>query len=788
MGRFMKKEIVILFAVYCVAVCIARFTTWLNPAVVLLFLAVTLLLRLLCFRSRRWMAIAMVVCAGLGFVRTAQLNNTAYYIPTEFINKTVYVEGVVQETTEAAEYCTYILQPERMYALTAEKTAVDAPVDFKLSVLVRERYAARAPYASGDRIMVRGTLEAPDAPENEGDFDYALWHKTNGVYAIIKTDEAYTRYLGAAQVNWITRAAYAVRRYASACFEQYIGGDSGALLSGIVLSERKNISADLQSAIQKAGLSHICVASGMHVSMLCGFLLWLLSRLRMPRKVSYLICVLLMHFFALLVGNGVSMQRAVLMFDFSVLAYFTRGDEDRVYTCVCVAFVMLLMQPLYLFSIGFLLSFASVFGILIFSERLQRVLLRLLKRKMLANAVAVSLCAQLATLPILAAGFHELPLYGILYNLLIPWLCGPLMLLAGVLLALGGICLPAAKGIGFLLRLVLTCMCEGIEAVHVLPFATVAIGMPNVLHYVLYYTIVLGIWVCIEKKSNFAGICRLVMTVCCVGLMCINLVGSFYARLHFINVGEGDSALLRMPHGLEILLDGGGNGYKEKSVGEETLMPYLKSHGVHDIDYAIVSHYDTDHADGILYVCENMRVKNLILPYRHPNYSTENKTRLEHCAAEHNIRVHYMQGGDCMTLPGGVVLEALGPDEQMLERRLSENDLSLVLRISYGDTRVLFTGDIEKLAEKRLVNGGAQLQAQILKVAHHGSNTSSTNLFLQKVNAQYAVVSAGEPAKTQHPTQRVRLALQRFGAEMYNTAEAGDIVFYLTRRGVCWIQ
>lgn len=780
----MKKEIILLFAVYCIAVLAARHIAWIDAGIAVLFLALILLARLCLFRSRRWMAVALVVCAGLGFVRTVNLNNTSHYIPSEFIDKTVYVEGVVQEITEDTDYCRYILQPEHMYVLTTEGTSVEAPVDFKISVLVRERYKARVPYACGDRILVRGKLEVPRGAENEGDFDYALWNKTNGVYATIKTDEAYTRCFGKANINWLYRTAYGVRQRASESFARYIGGDEGALLSGIVLSERKNISAELQTAIRKSGLSHICVASGMHVSMLCGFLLWLLSRLRVPRKISYVLCVLFVHFFALMLGNGASMQRAALMFDLGVLAYFTRGDEERVYTCLCAAFIMLLIQPLYLFSIGFLLSFASVFGILIFGEKLRSYFVRVLKWKPLASALAISLCAQAATMPILAAMFHELPIYAVLYNLLIPWLCAPLMLLSGVVLAVGSVFPLAGHWIGFVLRVLMLCVCKVIETVNVLPFSTVAVSMPNVLHCILYYAILFGIWMCVCKKNRYARLCQYTMAVCCIGLACISLIGSFYAKLHFINVGEGDSALLRMPYGLNVLIDGGGNEYQATSVGEKTLLPYLKSHGVQEIDYAIVSHYDTDHAEGVLYVCENMRVKNLILPYRHPSYSVENKTRLENCAAERNIRVHYMQGGDCMTMPGGLLLEALGPDKQMLERRLTENDLSLVLRVSYGETSMLFTGDIEKLAEKRLVTGDASLQAQILKVAHHGSDTSSAHPFLEKVGARYAVVSAGERKRE----QRALNALRRLGAEVYNTAEAGDVTFYFTRRGVSRVQ
>ena len=188
-----------------------------------------------------------------------------------------------------------------------------------------------------------------------------------------------------------------------------------------------------------------------------------------------------------------------------------------------------------------------------------------------------------------------------------------------------------------------------------------------------------------------------------------------------------------------------------------------------------------------VYLCENMRVRNLVLPYRHPKYTSENKTRLEVRAAERSIRLHYVQSGDIICLPGDLCIEVLAPDEKMLQRRLTENNLSLVMRVRYGDTSVLFTGDVEKLAETRLLKSGADVRTQILKVAHHGSGTSTLPQFLEATEARYAVISAGEYDVAKHPAKRVYRALVGSGAEVYNTATSGDITFCFTRRGVCWI-
>lgn len=783
----MKREVLLLFSVYVLSLFTAKVFPQPDMGIVVIFLLIIFLLRMFVFRSRRVFAVVLLLCAGLGFARTAYLNNPMRFVPGEFFGKTVYVCGTVQEVAEDDDYCQYTIQPEEVYVLTTEEQRIYAPVDYKISVTVYERYATIAPYAYGDRIRVRGTLKLPEGPENTGAFDYALWHRTNGVYACIRTDEANTKYIGEAKIGVLQRMVHAVRDYAKESFKTYIGGENSAILSGIMLSDRTGMSEELRSAVNTAGLSHLFVASGMHLSLLCGLLLFLLSKLRLPRAVSLLICALLMHFFALVVGGGASIQRAVLMFDFSVLAYLTRGDEDRLYSCMCVAFLMLLLQPLYLFSTGFLLSFACVFGILFLERPMRRILNRICKWKALGEMLSIGLCAQVFTLPIVATCFHALPLYSVLYNLLIGWLVAPLMVLGGTLLAFAGFWPLAAQGIGFVLKLILSAVGKVILSVQYLPLALVTAETPGLFGCLLYYALVFAVWACISKKEKYALLFGKAIHVCMLVLTIGSIVGCFYAKLYFLNVGEGDCALLSMPYGLNVLVDGGGVPREYNNVGEETVLPYLRSRGICELDYAVVSHYDTDHVDGVLYLCENMRVRNLILPYRHPKYISENKSRLEACAAERGIRLHYVRSGDIIDLPGDLCIEVLAPDEEMLKRRLAENNLSLVMRVRYGDMRVLFTGDVEKLAEKRLLESGADVQTEILKVAHHGSTTSTMPQFLEATDARYAVISAGDYEVAKHPSKRVYRALVSSGTEVYNTATSGDIAFCFTRRGVCWI-
>ncbi len=785
----MKRNILILCGVYCLSVCAAVTFSWLDTGVVFVFLALVSVIYFFCFRGRRIFALLLILCAAFGFTHTAYRNNAANFMPAEFEALTVYVQGIVQETKRGDKYCYYVILPQKISIDTVRGIPIHAYPKAKLAVTVYEKDGMQQPYTYGDRLALRGTFMLPDTPDNEGAFDFGMWNKTDGIYGAIITDETCVQYVDRVKSNPIERAAYKVRSCITECIETYIGADAGGLLAGILISDRSGISEELSDAITKSGLSHMCVASGMHVAVLSGILFWLFSRLRLKRVIYYPLSGLVLGFFALVVGGGASIMRAVLMFHFCAVAFLTRGDEDRLYTTLCCAFLMLLYNPLYLFSAGFVLSFACVFGILLFSRRVETLIYRIIKWHPLSGALAVSLCAQIFTLPIIVRYFHGVPVFSLVYNVLLTWLVSPLMILGMLLVLVSGFWSFGAQAIGFVLKLMLVLMRITISTVKYIPFAYVAVEAPSIVACVLYYALVLGIYAVMVKKINWAHICKGIACICILLMTLSTFVDSFYVKLHFINVGEGDSALFRMPGGTTVLLDGGGSAMSEKqNVGKNTVLPYLQYRGVNEIDYAIVSHYDADHAQGVLYICENMCVKNLVLPYRHPLCREKYKALLEQCAENRGIRVHYMQAGDSMRLPGGLKIEALSPDAQILQYKYSENELSLVLRICYGETKMLFTGDAERIAEQRLCASGEDLQAELLKVAHHGALGSSSDAFIERVSPRYALISAGKYSVSQHPAPRTQIVLKRVGAEIYNTATAGDVTFYMRKNGIQWVK
>ena len=236
-------------------------------------------------------------------------------------------------------------------------------------------------------------------------------------------------------------------------------------------------------------------------------------------------------------------------------------------------------------------------------------------------------------------------------------------------------------------------------------------------------------------------------------------------EIHVIDVGKADALLLRC-EGKTALLDGG------TFASGDRVVDYLRRMGVESLDYVIASHPDSDHIGGLSQVLEELPAERLVIyPWPEEMRQADEYLALETAASENAVPVRKVRAGDSLPF-GGIALDVLGP----LEEYEGSNDCSLVLRLEYLGFSALFCGDIEYEAEKDLVKSGAALDADLLKVAHHGSAGSSSQRFLEAVSPEYAVISVG-PDNSNLPREETLRRLESVGAAIYRTDTDGDLVF-----------
>ncbi len=723
--------------------------------------------------------ILLAVCFAAGGVAVHITGDATVRAPYQYVEKYVTVTGRICEPPQIQSGVgRYVLNTR-----TCSYLDETVPLSGKLAVSCYEPQGKRH-YQYGDVIAVSGFIGLPKPPLNEGDVDYVKWYKTQKVYFEMESDYDHSqRLLG--ETYWYKPADLAnrIRSHCIAVINRYLPQSEAALARAMLLNDQSGLSAETKKALQISGLYHMAVASGMHVSGILMILTWLLLAFGFNRKWICIIGMAAVGMLALVLGLSASILRAAIMASVYLLAIIFGREEDRFISLFGSALVLMLLNPYVVFDAGAQLSFLSVLGIFTLLEPIKQLLLRFIKIKWICDGIAVTAAVQLFLAPVLAYYFGYVPTYVLLSNLLV----SPVVILvmgAGIaLLAASAVCGAIAHVAAGFLYVLLTYIGTVSSFIAKLPFAQIGTPRPGFNFFLIYFLLLYALYAILHNKPRIS-----IVTACsaCAGVFaaCVIIAAGMAhtLTLTFINVGHGDAALIHMPQGKTMIIDGGGSAaYSQQDLGEMLFIPYLKRRGLDKLDIAVVSHYDKDHVQGVAAALRHFEVSELILPRYPEGYQNAYKTELETLAAQSGTRVHYVTDGMYLDFGGGVSAKILSPTVQIASSHTEkENNRSIVLKLSYGDMDVLFTGDIEKQTEQDLVKRGAPLDAEVLKVAHHGSKTSSSPDFVRAVSPALAVISTGE-GMNPADADRTEALLTAYGAQVLRTDKNGDITMKIQK-------
>ena len=246
-------------------------------------------------------------------------------------------------------------------------------------------------------------------------------------------------------------------------------------------------------------------------------------------------------------------------------------------------------------------------------------------------------------------------------------------------------------------------------------------------------------------------------------------------KIYFVDVGQGDCTVIKTPKNKTILIDGGGSEFSDFNVGKNTLMPYLLDRKIYIIDYIFFSHLDLDHAQGLFYILENMKVKNIVIGKQFE----KNKNYEEFIKLTKNLNLNVVQAGEKIEIEKDFYFDILWPRKANFIKENVVNNNSMVCKLKYKKFSMLFTGDIEEIAEKEIINTykGKEylLKADCLKVAHHGSKTSSKKEILELIKPKVALIGVGKNNKFGHPSNVTLENLNKINAKIYRTDIMGEI-------------
>ena len=591
-----------------------------------------------------------------------------------------------------------------------------------------------------------------------------------------------------------------IRTRSRSFLEAWLPPDLAGLYQALLLGERYRLSAELRELLYSAGIGHLLAISGLHLGLVAGFAFlifhFVLVRITAvagrwgARPVAALASFPIALTYGLFTGMGLPALRATLMLACFTLALVVQREKDLLNSLLLAAFLILSFHPEALFAASFQLSFIGVVALVSILPILPVV--RMLQPQggqdqrlrqlgyRLYQFICGSLILSLFTAPVVLYHFHRLTPLGMITNLLAVPLVGFLVLPAGLL----ALCaLPVSTLLaGFLLTLGTL----GLKLVVFLAaklgglsWATVWPGTPKAWQVGLVYIVLL---------LPFTRTSRWLRTSL-ITVGCLALVGSWlipyhilarqsHLRVTYLDVGQGNSAVVELPGRGAILIDGGGFYGGSFDVGQHVVAPYLWHRGIRRLDAVVLSHAHPDHFKGLSFVVTHFPIKQFWTP--HLSTYDPNFADLMKRLAQKNIVCLGPQELPPRQNIKGVVVQVLHPltdfhPGRKIPTNQELNNLSLVVRLSYKEVSFLFPGDIEKAVEHRLANQPFHQPVDVLLVPHHGSRTSSSFRFLHWLQPRIAVFSVGFDNPFHLPARQVLERYRALGARTYRTDHHGAV-------------
>jgi len=780
-------------------------------------------------------ALLALVCAG-AFARLATPSPRLAVLPPEFLN-IKDVEIVAHVTNDGALLAND--ESRERFEMETESIEQDGrkflqPVGIRATVYD----APGATLQYGERIHLLARLKLPHNFGNPGAFNYEGYLRGRGitVLASLKADdiEVIPGTSGSRFGFWRSRVRNSILQHIHQ--SGLWSGEDAAIFSAMIMGDDSLLLRNVREEFQQTGVYHLLVVSGMNVALLAFAIFWLARRLRLPQWPASLLTIVFSVFYAYVAGMGVPIMRAVLMLSLFLVARLLYRDRSGLNATGFAALVVLVLSPAALFDAGFQLTFLALLGItgisvpllertskpyrqalahldstdydLSLDPKIAQVRLdlrliasrltnffgvRLARMMVIGTASAVLMLYELALVSAITQAavvlpmrqyFHRAAILGLVANVLVLPLAG-IMLNSGIVaIALSYISMPFAHIAARIAALALhwTLACVGwLADFHVSQWR---VPDPAPLLILLAAAGILFALITVRRGRAvaLAGMAALFISSAIVAVYNPGAkIESGKLEVTAIDVGQGDSILVISPQGRTMLIDGGGSISQvpsEFDFGEDVVASYLWSRGLERLDIVVLTHAHEDHIGGLPSIVEDFHPAELWVG---TNFLTHDLLHLYDVASANHVFVQKHVAGEEFDW-GGTKIRVLSPPADWQPKPKDANDDSLTLLIGYGNTKALLAGDLERKMEQLVA--AESPQADLLKVPHHGSATSTSSALLAAVHPQFAVISAGYQNPFGHPRQVVLDRLQIYGVKTYRTDLQGAVTFLLDGKHV----
>lgn len=679
----------------------------------------------------------------------------------------------------------------RIHALKILKGEEGLPVSGRVRVTV---YDPEAVLGYGDMITLTGRLKRIRGFKNPGLFDYAGYVAREGIRTSMGIGKKENMTKIGTGGNPLLKMIYRWREEIRLSIARGLSGPSSAILQAMVVGATGDLTPEIRDRFTAAGVTHILSVSGSHL----GFVVFLtfvairhalihlpyrillkISIHTTPSKIAALGTIPPVIFYTLLSGGAIATVRSLIMALVFLTAILIEREGDALNTLVVAALLVLLWNPQALFDISFQLSYMAVLSMILVMKRLYKseeegapdFWKRCWKR--FKPLLLLTLGASLSTAPIVAHYYNQITWVGLISNLLVVPYVGfavlPAGLLSGFLSLIGhaGV-LPLA----WLNELLAGLLYRMVEFFSRFPLSVIYTHSPGIPLISSFYLLLAALFFLRDRWAKRALLPIISMTILSLG--CVALAGdkAGKVRVTFLDVGQGDSALIEFQDGKVMLIDGGGTFSETFDIGRSVVAPYLWNKGIRKIDHVVATHPQLDHVEGLAYIVEKFHVGE-VWTNGMQGAAARDFDRIVRNKRIRSVAVH--RGMEERSI-GGCGVTFLNPPDHPGEKGWKSNDLSIVIRLACKDLSLLFTSDIERRAMREIAAGAKHLASAVIKVPHHGSRGSVEEHFIDAVNPDIAVISAGYQNSYRHPSPEALSAYEKARAAIYRTDRDGAVM------------
>ncbi|MBM6647401.1 DNA internalization-related competence protein ComEC/Rec2 [Bacillus sp. RIT 809] len=628
---------------------------------------------------------------------------------------------------------------------------------------------------AGISCTFKGEVKEPQTARNFHVFDYRNYlyqQKIHFIFDVTYISECQKTSLSL--VQWI----FLLRQQTISKVTEMFPEQSGAFMNALLFGDRQQMTFEVEEQYQQFGLIHLLAISGSHIVLLMVIMYFVLLRSGVTKETATVCLIVCIPLYMIVAGASPSVVRASITGVLLLVAFMCSIRLSSLDALSITAICMLIYDPYLIFNIGFQFSFVGSFALLLSAP-----ILLGRSNGVVRNSIYISIISQLASTPILLYHFCYFSPYSIFLNLIYVPFLSIIVLPCSIIIL---ICMPVipffAKGIAYVLSLCLTISNDFLSYCESFPFIRLTFGQTPLFLVAIYCFSIVSIFVIWERVITKKILCIVVGVFLFISTC--HYVYPYFREsgsVTFLDVGQGDAILIRLPYDKEVyLIDTGGalpvkkevwqQKKHEFSVGHDILVPFLQKEGIKTIDKLIVTHGDADHIGAALDLLSSIIVKEVVFGRKEQDAVLEKVVKKK--ALEKSMKISVVGEGE-----GWRVNEAeffvLAPKG----KEKGENDSSIVLWARLGGLTWLFTGDLEEEGEKFIVSTYPNLRANILKVAHHGSKTSSTDTFLSLVQPTVAIISVGERNRYGHPHKEVIERFKKMGIDIWRTDKQGAISY-----------